>query len=45
LTTSITWVHRDEISASLNKDNWFLDVGEMENLKVLLFGSGDRLDL
>ena len=41
LTTSITWVHGDEVSAGLNKHNWLLNIREVEHLKVLLFSSSD----
>jgi hypothetical protein len=45
LSTSITWVHCDEISAGLDQNNWELLIWEHESLEIKLLSSSDRLDL
>jgi hypothetical protein len=45
LTTSITWVHCDEVSTSFDEHNWLLDIWEQEHLGILLLGGCDGLDL
>ena len=46
LTSRITGVHCDEVSAGVDQTDWFVGVrGEDESLQTLLLGHGDRLDL
>jgi hypothetical protein len=45
LTTSITWVHCNEVSACFDEDNWLLLIWEHESLGILLFGLSDGLNL
>ena len=45
LSTSITWVHGNEIGAGWDEHDWLLSVWEHESLESLLLGHGDGLDL
>jgi len=45
LSSSITWVHGNEVSARQNKVDWLLFSWEQEFLQVLFLGLSDRLNL
>jgi len=45
LSTSITWVHGNEISASSNKHNWLFSVWEHESLKAGFLSKSNGLNL
>jgi hypothetical protein len=38
LSSSITWVHCDEVCAGWDEKNWLIAIWEHESLEVLLFG-------
>jgi hypothetical protein len=45
LSTSITWVHCDEVSAFLDQDEWLWAAWELEVFGLLLLGLIDGFDL
>ena len=45
MSTSITWVHGNEISASSNKHNWLFSVWEHESLKAGFLSKSNGLNL
>jgi hypothetical protein len=45
LSSSITWVHGNEIGAGFDQDNWVLLIWEHEFLKIKFLGLSDRFDL
>jgi hypothetical protein len=45
LSSSVTWVHCNEISARLDQNNWVLLIWEHELSKIEFLSLGNRLDL
>jgi hypothetical protein len=45
LSSSITWVHSNEIGAGFDQNNWVLLIWEHEFLKIKFFSLSDRFDL